>query len=389
MARTKKPKTYATHITTPTGERVYVRGKNKEDFEEKVLRLRMELHAGVDIANDLPFEKYAKTWLAAYKEGKIRGSSLSLVETNLRLHVLPFFSGMTLREIKSLHIQLYLKSIAEYSKSLQSHCFQIVKSILSTAADNGLIAKSPVRKEDAVSGENAREEEPLTDEQARLLLQALEGTNAYTFCLIALSTGMRRGEIIGLMWEDIDFKNKIIEVAHNKSFPCNAQDAPVTTMLKTEAAHRKIPMSAMLTDHLLFCKAQSKSPYVVAMRNGNSLTKSAFRSLWSNVERRTLGEDRVGREMGGSYGKLTVMLDFHCHPHQLRHTFITKLFEEGLDLKQVQYLAGHAKPEMTLRIYTHYRDKQRAKETHEQVCEALDYLTPPLALPAPMQEVSA
>lgn len=107
---------------------------------------------------------------------------------------------------------------------------------------------------------------------------------------------------------------------------------------------------------------------------GVSLTKTSFRNLWRLVERRTEGNGRVSRSLGAQYGTLTVALDFSCHPHQLRHTYITKLFEAGLDLKQVQYLAGHATPEMTIRVYTHYRARQRAAETHTQVCDALDYL---------------
>ncbi|MBR5115051.1 MAG: tyrosine-type recombinase/integrase [Oscillospiraceae bacterium] len=53
---------------------------------------------------------------------------------------------------------------------------------------------------------------------------------------------------------------------------------------------------------------------------------------------------------------------------------MTKLFEQGLDIKQVQYLAGHATPEMTMRVYTHYREKQRAADTAEQVRAGVDYL---------------
>ena len=71
----------------------------------------------------------------------------------------------------------------------------------------------------------------------------------------------------------------------------------------------------------------------------------------------------------------TVLLDFPCHPHILRHTYATQLFEEGLDMKQVQYLLGHSVPEMTLRVYTHYREKAREQETADQVRGATGYLS--------------
>lgn len=368
------PKVFATHVTTPAGERVYVRAKSKEELEEKVLEAKLQLRAGVDITQDITFADYAQTWLKAYKAGKIRPSSYASIETNLRVHVLPYFSDRKLREVKPIHIQLFITSLGDYSKSLQDKCIRIVKSIFTSAVDNGLVPRSPVSSNDRSKAPGPKEEEPLTDAQAVALLDAVEGTRAYLFCLLALSTGMRRGEIVGLMWEDVDFEDNVIRVTHNKSFLPNRTDAPVTELLKTEAARRVLPMGSLLRERLLLERETSASPFVISMQNGQSLTKSAYRALWRNVERRTVGSGDVPRELGETYGGVRVTLDFSTHPHQLRHTYITKLFEEGLDLKQVQYLAGHSKPEMTLRVYTHYRQKQRATETHKQVCAAVGYL---------------
>ncbi|MBR3561185.1 MAG: site-specific integrase [Oscillospiraceae bacterium] len=378
-ARPKKkasPKIHATHVTTPTGERVYVRGRTKEELSQKVLQAKIELHAGVDITSTVTFRDYAPVWLKAYKKGKVRETTYDLNESILDKHVIPFFGDAELKDIKSTHIQLFLTAIAPYSKSFQDKAFRLVRNILQAAVDDGLIVKTPVRKDDKVSADASPEEEPLSDKQARRLLEALAGTQAHTFCLLALSTGMRRGELLGLMWDDIDFEENVIHVTHNKAFPMNASDAPVTELLKTEAARRDLPMGQYLREYLLSLKAETESPYVLHMGSGESLTKSAFRAMWSAVDRRTVGKGRVPRELGASYGGVKVTLDFDVHPHLLRHTFVTKLFEEGVDLKQVQYLAGHATPEMTMRVYTHYRKKQRAKETHSQVCMAVSYLTP-------------
>lgn len=367
-------KTYATHVTTPTGDRVYLRAKTKEELEEKVLEAKIQLRSGVDITQDVLFADYAQTWIKAYKLGKVRPSSYASIETNLRVHVLPFFSAFKLKDVKPMHIQLFITSLSGKSKSLQDKCIRIVKNIFDSAVDNGMIPRSPVSRSDRATAENSPEEEPLTDEQALALLNAVDGTRAYIFCLLALSTGMRRGEILGLMWEDIDFKANVIRVTHNKALILNKLDAPVTALPKTDAGRRVIPMGSLLKERLLLEKAKSKSPFVVSMLNGQSLTKSAYRALWLNVERRTAGSGSVPRLLGATYGGVKVTLDFKTHPHQLRHTYITKLFEEGLDLKQVQYLAGHSKPEMTLRVYTHFRQKQRAAETHAQVCAAVGYL---------------
>ena len=380
MATTTKKKTakkrYGTHITTPAGERVYVSGRTKAELAEKVAKARLEMGAGVDLANDILFREYAMAWANSYKRPKLRANSFGTLMANLENHVLPFFGAMRVKDIKPLHVQMFLGSINHLSRSAQSKCFQIFSAIMRTAADNGLIFKSPVTSADKVGGTTAEEVEPLTQEQARELLAATKGTRAYTFCLLALTTGLRRGELLGLMWKDIDFANSRLKVTHNKTFPPKENDAPVTTLLKSDAAQRVIPLSPFVLEHLKQELRESESPYVLSMGNGESLTKSSFRKLWAVIESRTVTSNRpLGTVVtGGREGPILVSLAFKCHPHQLRHTCITQWVESGMDFKEVQYLAGHSTLEMTLRVYAHYRRKSREAETATRVSSASAYL---------------
>lgn len=82
-----------------------------------------------------------------------------------------------------------------------------------------------------------------------------------------------------------------------------------------------------------------------------ALTKSSYRSLWRLIERE--------------------LPEKHITAHILRHTYITRLFEAGLDVKEVQYLAGHSTMDMTLKVYTHYDRRSRQAKTAEKVREAL------------------
>lgn len=370
-------KAYATHITTADGQRVYVKANSPAELEKKVLQKKMEMGAGVNIADRTTFREFAYLWLATYKSD-LRENSMSTLKGNLENHILPVLGDSALRDIRPLHIQAWLKTIRGMSTSVQRKCIQAVRGIFSAAAENGLILKSPVSKEDKAVGAEAKEEDALTDGQAKALLDAVTGTRAYLFCLLALTTGMRRGEILGLTWEDIDFTTGTITVTHNKVFPSDKADAPVTTMLKSEAAHRRLPIPPVLLHTLEQERAKaSGSPYVLHMADGRSLTKNSFASLWKIVTTRTVGE---GRELGSwvqgsNGGRLQVTLDFTCHPHLLRHTYITQLFEAGLDIKQVQYLAGHATPEITLRVYTHYRHKCREQDTFTRAVAATAYLS--------------
>lgn len=167
--------------------------------------------------------------------------------------------------------------------------------------------------------------------------------------LIALHTGMRRGEILGLQWGDIDFKERVIHVQHNAVI--GEKTTTVSESLKTRAAKRNLPLSEELDAWLSERKKTSHSQYVIAMENHMPLTKSSYRSMWRLIERE--------------------LPDTHITAHILRHTYITRLFEAGLDVKEIQYLAGHSTMDMTLKVYTHYDRRSREAKTAEKVREAL------------------
>lgn len=371
-----KKKRVGTHLTLPDGQRMYLSAADKKALKEKVLQAQMRMAAGVRLTDDTTFEQFAELWLQSNKVGKLRESSLSVLQTNLRLHVMPAFKGMRLQEIKPMHVSFFLKTIAPLSKSVQHKCLGIAKQVFRCAVDNGLIYKSPVTDDHKEGGEAAKEEQPLTPEQSKRLLEAVRGTRAELLVWVALTTGLRRGELIGLQWEDVDLLDESLTVRHNKSIPAGKSDAPVTEFLKTEAAHRTIPLDHVLCKRLMEAKLKSTSPFVFCMEDGRSLTKPAFRALWRIIDSRTADEGHpLGSTVSGSkYGPIEVTLDFSVHPHQLRHTCITRWLESGMDVKQIQYLAGHSTLAMTMRYYAHYQQTVRSAQTRQQAVSASAYL---------------
>lgn len=117
-----------------------------------------------------------------------------------------------------------------------------------------------------------------------------------------------------------------------------------------------------MVDELRKAKAVSNSVWVFTMQDGSFLSYSSFRALWRLIDyRSTVKREVNGREL------LDRTLDFTIHPHLLRHTCITHWFKEGLDIKEVQYLAGHASVDITLGIYTHYLAEERRAETASKI----------------------
>ena len=180
---------------------------------------------------------------------------------------------MRMRDIKPVHIRGVMSNLAGYSRSVQGKAVQILRSIFNAAVENHLIMRSPVSSALKAGGETAKEKVPLTPEQSQRLLDATAGTRAYPAVAIMLGAGLRKEEAIGLMWEDVDLESGYIHVRHAKAF-CHGR-GQVADQLKSKAAYRDIPLPVWLTQILSDERAKSKSPFVLAMRNGESLSASA------------------------------------------------------------------------------------------------------------------
>lgn len=348
--KTKKTYKYLTKVVQfPDGSRKYFRGKTQEELDEKVLKAQILMKSGVDICSEETFAHFAQMWYDLYKKPYLRKNSLNSIKYVLNDHILPYIGSYRLRDITPMQIQSIIASPSGKSNSLQSKVLVAMRNIFNVAQENGLIVRSPVSSTLKPTGKTTQEKKTLTVEESPLLLNKVQNTRAKTFLLIALHTGMRRGEILGLQWKGIDFKEKVIHVRHNAIV--SKGETTVSEDLKTNAAKRNLPLSEELEVWLVQRKKTSHSQYVIATENHKPLTKSSYRSMWRLIE----------RELPGT----------HISAHILRHTYITRLFEAGLDMKEIQYLAGHSTMDMTLKVYTHYDRRSREAKTAEKVRNAL------------------
>lgn len=366
MSTEKKYHYYTKALQCPDGSRKYIRGKTKEELEAKVLAARMQLGMGVNLNDNTTFFEFTQMWVDVYKRPNITPQSTTIMLSRINTHLIPYLAPMRMRDIKPAHIAQVMSALSGKSRSLQASVLSLLRSIFRCAEENHVIARSPVVSSIKPTGRPPAEREALTEEQCVRLLQAAKRRSGdlYTFVLIGLNTGMRRGEILGLAWDCIDFDADEIHVMRQKVLKPK-KDGPgkcleLTDTLKTENADRVLPLTKALKEHLLERKAQQGGRFVL-----DGYTSREAETLWSALE-------RLGRV--SATGKVIhprAPLDFHCHAHLLRHTYATRLFEQGLDIKDVQYLLGHSAPSLTLRIYTHYTRESRRQRTAEKVEAAL------------------
>lgn len=337
-----KYKYYTKVLPLPDGRRKYVRGKTKEELERKLEEAKRELSYGIDVCDKTKFKDYAEYWFHTIKEPTVSANTAHQIHARLENHVYPYIGAILVREVRPAHIRMVMQKCSHLGRGSQEKVLSVLRNIFALAVDeDNLLLRSPVPSTLKAQGEGSKETEPLTPEQEEELLRMTADTKVGYMVRLFLGTGLRRGELTGLMWSDIDWDERVLHVRRHVVTDPKGK-VHIEDGAKTAAGVRTVPLTDSLIAMLRRMHGKSHSLYVFTTRNGTLYSASALTNAWT---------------------AMTKDLSFYCHPHQLRHTYVTKLFEAGLDIKEIQYLVGHADPSVTLQTYTHYRETARAKTT--------------------------
>lgn len=343
---------YRKRIKLSDGSTKDVRAKTKAELRKKLYDLETAIQHGMALDDKTTVAELAVEW---YKNRENRwGYSRQLDYKNaINKHICPVIGAMKLKEVKPEHCQRILSNMADMSNSAQKKVVTTLKQIFDCAEENGLVFRSPCSRLKA-GGAKTQEKVPLTPEQSQKLVDAVRGTKAYLFVLLALYAGLRREEICGLRWSDIDLQADVPSLTVNNVVRFEGNKGIFSSTLKSDAAHRTIPLPAPLAEGLREAKRTATSIFVVPTSTGNYATSQTLKSIMAIIERRKVKPAPADPEEKKPGPKpLAGTLDFDVTPHQLRHTYITRLCESGMDVKKVQYLAGHATVNLTLSIYAH------------------------------------
>ena len=349
---------YRKRVRLESGLYKDVRGKTKEETRQKVHDLIEAQKQGLVLDNKTTVAELAAEWYTNRKAKWSYARQADYVNA-INNHICPVIGSMKLKEVKPEHCQRILSNMAGMSNSAQSKVVTTLKQIFSCAEENGLILRSPCAKLKAGGG-RAKEKVPLTPEQCQALEEATKGTKAYLFAMLGLYAGLRREEICGLRWCDIDLDAAPPRLTVNNAVRFEGNHGVFPAPLKTAAAHRTIPLPPQLTAALMDAKRTARSVFVVPAANGSHATKQTVRSIMAIIERRRIKPKQTKAPDSKKPGPqpLEGTLNFHVTPHLLRHTYITRLCQSGMDVKKIQFLAGHSNVGITLNIYAHVTNNQ-------------------------------
>lgn len=244
----------------------------------------------------------------------------------------------------------------------------IIKGALRQAVNNRMINEN-VSDGVVLPKKNKVEIIPLTKDEVIRFLEVAKSDRLYTLYLLEMMTGLRRGEILGLKWEDVDFKERRIKVIHNL-YRVNNTDKDVNSKYKmvlltpkTESSKRIIPLNQLMVDALLQHKKEQERE--------KKLYEDGYRDL-GMVFCKPDGDYISPREFLRQYQRLLHKAGLERKRfHDLRHTVASLLINANENPKVIQQLLGHSTISTTLDIYAHVME-QTINKSVDNLCDQLE-----------------
>jgi integrase len=335
-------------VQTATGsKRKALYGKTRSEVAAKLSKALADRESGLTFdADSITVGEYLARWLTDSVRGTVRISTFERHEQIIRVHLAPAFGRMKLKTLTPAHVRsLHREKLEEaLAPATVRKIHSTLHKALSQAVSDGLIPRNAA---DVKAPRPAPDEmHPLSEAEARTFLDTASGSGDRFEALyvLAITTGLRRGELLGLRWDDANLDRGILRVGRGLvreggrhivgETKTRRGRRQVNLTPRTVAAlrsHRKrqveqrVKLASLYEDHGLIFASQSGTPL-----NPENLVKRSFKPL---LKRAGLPEIRF---------------------HDLRHTCATLLLGRGVHPKFVQELLGHATIAMTLDTYSHY-----------------------------------
>jgi len=305
-------------------------------------------------SSDVLLGEWLDIWLKDYKKNSVSPSTYSSYRINVNHHINPVLGSTEVQKIRPHHIQKLLNSMGEETadrKALNPWTVIKVKNILSGAFEqavcNQIILVNPVKATVSPKLEQ-KEIRILTGDEQKMFLNACKGHRLEAMFTLALATGMRRGEILALSWENIDLDKKCITVKSSVS-RIKDPDTGKTELLfaepKTKAGRRSVP----IVDSLIPVLEAHKERQDSEKKHAGTAWNEHNLAFCSNV-----GTILEPRRVATTLEKITKAAGLeHITFHALRHSFATRMLEANVPAKVIQDILGHTDVTLTLNTYSH------------------------------------
>ncbi|KAK1180889.1 site-specific integrase [Streptomyces sp. NBS 14/10] len=364
-----------------TYKRQYVYGKSWDDVHDKLTRLKADSQSGVPAATSkLTVGEFMTYWLMHVARLKVRPTTYAAYESLTRNYLIPGLGKKKLTRLTARDIRSFLVTTARTCQccaqgkdkarperkrrccALGECCegypsdrtvrflLVILRAALQHAVREDELPRNVARNVELGMG-TKREIEPLTAQEGRRLLAAARGDRLWAVYELAVRIGLRRGEVLGLRWQDVDLYDGVLTVRQTLQ---RVGGKLVASSPKTERSARRVALPDECVTALRARKAQQRADKIAAEEwkgDANDLVFTTRRG--TPIEPRNLNR------------AFSLMCDRakirRVRFHDLRHTCASLLHEQGADARTIMEVLGHSSIRVTMDIYTFVRiDSQRS-----------------------------
>ncbi|MCL5981565.1 MAG: site-specific integrase [Firmicutes bacterium] len=297
----------------------------------------------------ITLENWLTQWVAAKSD--LRQSTIAMYKSIIQQHIVPDLGQKLLDEITALDVQQLLTHkrnsgrsdgrIGGLSIATVRHILAILNASLNHAVNLDVIDKNVASKALRPKMQEASKMLVWTPEQAQAFLASTKTHRLYALFALLLNTGMRRGEILGLRWENVDLKNLLIFV-QEQYVP--AVKGNIFQETKTDAGRRAIAIPPLIAHDLEQHRCRQNEELIVLGKT------NSMGVVFTSEVGTPIGPRNLGRTLESLAKKAGVPV---ISPHGIRHSAATLMLKLGTHPKVVQERLGHANIAITLDIYSH------------------------------------
>jgi integrase len=315
----------------------------KKEAQIALVEAQSELNKGTYIEpKKMQYRAFVEEWFRT-KQKSLGKQTIGVHKMYLDKYILPFLGNMSLAALKTIHINNFINDMHDkgYSPSTIKKAVNIIKNSLEYAIDIEILSKN-VAKKATLPKEEKNEMQAWNEEEVNKFLKVAKNDRMYPLFYLALMSGLRQGELLGLRWKDIDLENHILTI--NQVLAHNGKD--IIKGAKTKAGNRTINLSESTIQVL---KAHRKTVLEEKLLNGKSYQDQdlVFCTQMGTPVHPSNLRNRV-------FNKLIEVAEVpKIRFHDLRHTHATLLLSKGVNVKVISERLGHSNIKITLDTYSH------------------------------------
>ena len=340
---------------------------NKRKAEAELARLRAEFEPPKevgDLSSDMLFADYLLEWLEIAK-GRLAVATYSSYAAMIKKPVGPYFRqrNLTLRELEARHLQMfYSEMLRKVKPNTVIHYHAIIHSALKYAVKTDMLVQNVADKVDRPK-KNSFQPVFLSAEEMQKMFEALRGTKLELPVLVAAFYGFRRGEVLGLKWDAIDFERGTISVIRTvTTITVDGKQTEIEQQsAKTKSSLRTLPLIGSFRE------------YFLQVKEAQELNKQVCGNCYNHEYDGFVFVDELGERMRANYLTSAFQKFLESHGlrrmrfHDLRHSCASLLLANGVPLKHIQEWLGHSDFTTTANIYAHldYKSKITSAQAME------------------------